>query len=377
MSNLIRMLEDLKAISDFSEKKQLLGALIHFLNNKSIKPREEDKRALDEFAFSEVKKLLVAIPEATSYREKDDMCACEDSILGIIMMIHPSPDEIPSDNMYEIQLLVELVNKERFLENEIDCIFEGKQNSRSDVERMINAAKTLTDEYHRGMVFQGLFHYRERIQELPEESKAVLGEYITSEMQRCLSGIHTDDVIACLEMACDVAKYFMSDLIIELLYKAVELNRSNISYFAIDTLLSVGRSVPEDTIISLANDIVYADITYHLLKRYGLTSLFPNELATPEHLAKSDLVHWLTYPTELGKLPDAIEYLGKVDKKGEDYYIFRYMSDSDNLGDSLKGKWLIGWSNVDGGTFSNFDLYSDYEQKTVEKTLKHIKKKLL
>ena len=104
-----------------------------------------------------------------------------------------------------------------------------------------------------------------------------------------------------------------------------------------------------------------------------LQSLFPAELSTPEYLAKSDLVHWLTYPTELGKQPDQIEYLGKVKKK-EEYYIFRYISDSANLGDDRKNQWLIGWSNDEGGTFSNFNLYSDFEQKNNRKNLKEHKK---
>ena len=100
------------------------------------------------------------------------------------------------------------------------------------------------------------------------------------------------------------------------------------------------------------------------------------EIRLPEYLAKSNLVHWLTYPTELGGEPDAIEYLGKVKKK-DVYYVFRYRSVSDTLSDELKGKWLIGWSSNDGGTFSNFDRYDDFVQKTPEKTLKYIKKKLL
>ena len=53
------------------------------------------------------------------------------------------------------------------------------------------------------------------------------------------------------------------------------------------------------------------------------------------------------------------------------------MSDSNNLGDDRKNQWLIGWSNDEGGTFSDFDLYSDFEKKTIEKTLKNIKKRLL
>ena len=58
-------------------------------------------------------------------------------------------------------------------------------------------------------------------------------------------------------------------------------------------------------------------------------------------------------------------------------YIFRYTSNSNTLSDDLKGKWLIGWANDEGGTFSDFDLYADYEKKTLEKALKNIKKRLL
>jgi hypothetical protein len=149
-----------------------------------------------------------------------------------------------------------------------------------------------------------------------------------------------------------------------------------VNYYAIATLLDAKQIIPQSVVVALANDIVYADMTYALLKRHEATSLFPAELSSAEYLAKSDLVHWLTYPTELGKQPDEIEYLGKVKKK-EEYYVFRYKSDSENLGDDLKGQWLIGWSNDEGGTFSNFDLYSDFEQNTIEKTLKNIRKKLL
>ena len=73
------------------------------------------------------------------------------------------------------------------------------------------------------------------------------------------------------------------------------------------------------------------------------------------------------------------QWINKKSKKTkkEDYYIFKFKSNSDNLSDDLKDKYLIGWSNNGGGTFSNFDLYENFEEKTIEKTLKKIKKKLL
>ena len=118
-------------------------------------------------------------------------------------------------------------------------------------------------------------------------------------------------------------------------------------------------------------------MTYHLLEQHNMTDRFPAELRDPAYLAKSNMVRWLTYPTELGKEPDGIELLGVTKKKGETFHVFRFKSDSDNLGNDLKGVWLIGWSGSDGGTFSNFDKYADYEKKTPEKTVKYIRRKLL
>ena len=40
-------------------------------------------------------------------------------------------------------------------------------------------------------------------------------------------------------------------------------------------------------------------------------------------------------------------------------------------------KWICGFANAQGGTFSNFDLYDDYAKDTPEATVKHIKKKLI
>ena len=376
MATFTSIIKDIKNLSNFSEKNSFLTVILNSFQNKKVKLSEEDRRELAQFAFSEVKKLLSLIPNVTTYKEKDAIFAYEDSLLGIVMLTHSSPAQIPQNNMSDIQALVDLVNRERFVETALDEIFNGNSKEKSDVERLIGLAMPLKDEYQKGQIFHGLLHYQNNIKELPDESRQVFAEYISSEMKRYLAGPLTDDIINNLEIVCDVAQHFINETISGLLYDVLKLNKNNISYYAVSTLLSFEKTIPEEVVISLANDIVYADMTYSLLKRYGLSSMFPSELENPEYLAKSDLVHWLTYPTELGKQPDEIEFLGKLKKK-EEYYVFRYRSDSDNLGEDLKGKWLIGWSNDEGGTFSNFDLYSEFEKKTIEKTLKNIKKRLL
>ena len=367
------IIETLKNLSSYNEKGSFLSSVLYSLKSKKIKLKENDKKMLAQFTFKEIEELIFLIPTVKSYKEKDGIFGYEDALLGRVMACHSSPAEISKENLNNINILIELVNKERFLEMAIDDIFEKDINDRATVEKLISMLSSVEDEFHRGQLYQGLAHYRNKIDKLPSESKQALGDYINAEMKRLSESGSDETILNNLEFACDIAKYFVSDSIINRLYECLKLKNNAISFYAIGSLLDAKCNIPSDVVASLANDLIYADITYSLLSKHGKQNMFPSELANDEYLAKSDLVHWLTYPTELGKAPDEIELLGKIRKKG-DYYIFKFKSDSDILSDELKNKYLIGWANNDGGTFSNFDLYESFEQKTIEKTLKKIKK---
>ena len=376
MPDFTLLIENIKSFSSFSEKSSFLAAILNHFQNKRVKIANEDKNILSSFAFEEIQNLIALIPTLGTYKEKDEAIGYEDHLLGIVMLCHASPAEISETNLNNIKTLTAIVDRERFIENAIDRIFKDGQNDKSKVEQLIAEVSSLTDEYQKGQIYQGMIHYGNEASKLPSDSKTVFADYIASELKRYLN-ISLDDIIVNnLEFACDAAKYFINDTLLSLLKDVLKLGKNNVNYYAVSTLVNAGQAVPVDAVEALAKDLVYADMTYSLLNSRGLTSLFPKEFSDPVYLAKSDLVHWLTYPTELGKEPEQIEFLGKVKKK-EDYYVFRYISDSDNLGEDLQGKWLIGWSNAEGGTFSNFDLYSDFEKKTPEKTLKNIKKRLL
>lgn len=376
MANFASIIEDIKRLSTLSEKASFLTVILNSFQNKKAKISSKDKKELSDFAFEEISKLIDLIPTLQTYKEKDEVFGYEDNLLGIVMLCHSSPSEISETNLNDIKTLAALVDKERFVENAIDNIFKNNQNDKITVNQLLTSVIPLKDEFQKGQIYQGLLHYQSSISKLPLDSKILFADYISSELKRYLDTALDDVIVNNLELACDVSKYFINDTIISLLNDILKLEKNNVNYYAVSTLLNADQTVPSNVIVSLANDIVYADMTYAVLKQHGLQSLFPAELSNPEYLAKSDLVHWLTYPTELGKQPDRIEYLGKVKKK-EEYYVFRYMSDSNNLGDDRKNQWLIGWSNDEGGTFSDFDLYSDFEKKTIEKTLKNIKKRLL
>ena len=376
MTTFTPIIEDIKSLSTFSEKTSFLTVILNSFQDKKTKIIIEDKKELAAFAFEEISKLIELVPTLQTYKEKDEAFGYKDALLGIVMMCYSSPAEIDEMNLNNIKTLMALVDKESFVENAIDNIFKNNQNDKETVNQLLASVIPLKDEFQKGQIYQGLLHYQDGISKLPLDSKMLFADYISSELKRYLDTPLDDTIVNNLEFACDVAKYFINDTIISLLNDILNLEQNNVSFYAVATLLNGDQTVPSNVIESLANDIVYANMTYGILKQYGLQSLFPAELSNSEYLAKSDLVHWLTYPTELGKKPDQIEYLGKVKKK-EEYYIFRYMSDSDNLEDDRKNQWLIGWSNDEGGTFSDFDLYSVFEKETIEKTLKNIKKRLL
>ncbi len=104
------------------------------------------------------------------------------------------------------------------------------------------------------------------------------------------------------------------------------------------------------------------------LVQMGRPELFPKRYLNQQALAESELVRWLTFPTELGRPPDEIELMEVVSyDAGEvgtlDYYVFRFRTVGAHW--SAKRGWLAGWTGPyrrDEGlqiyaedTFSSFD----------------------
>lgn len=364
--------------SDYSVKKQFLQYFLQMAERAKHQFAPEDKAAVLEYAYTEVDTMLAAIPAAENYRQKDLIFACEDLLLGLIMNLCPSPGDVPQDKLLKIKALTELVDKERYIETTIDSIFDQPAVGTADITRLLYWVRQTGDEYQKSMLFYGLIHHQEKLEKISADAKRMLTDYFVSELHR-LMGLSGEDVWNALELLADVSKHFANEDVIAALQDLLQLGRSHINVHAVGTLCVLGADIPQSAINALAEDLEFADTTYHLLQRQGKAALFPAEYATEEYLAKSDLVRWLAYPTELGKAPDAIEYIGRIKPlfKKEVFHVFKYRSDSDTLRDDLKNKWLVGWSSNDGGTFSNFDEFAPFEKEPTEKALKLIKKKLI
>jgi hypothetical protein len=380
MIDLNQLLPEISACNDYDQKNQMLALLVTYIKSKRYKPSKQEKAVLSDFAFHELKEIISAAQKANGYKEKSLIFRYGDTFYYLIMAIHKSPAELSPERIAITKELALLMEKELYLENKLETIFTQEIVSSSDVSDLLERLSATKDEYEKGLFYAGLLHYRNEHHRLLESSKLAIADYMKNEMLRYIEeyDAENEDKSKSFEALCDACGYFISDDMIPLLYKVLEFGNNGLSMFAAMTLLKMEKDIPQKTVAALASDLVYAEGFYSCLKAAGKDSLFPDELKNEVYFAKSNLVHWLTYPTELGKAPDEIEYIGKAEfKKDPDIFIFKFKSDSDTIGDDLKGKWLIGWSNDDGDTFSNFNEYEKFDKGTPEKTVKYIKKKLL
>ena len=373
------IIKSIKETYDYESKNRWLSLLLAAITGKKMKLSKNDKVFLRSFIYEEMISIPDIVESTQGYKAKSRIFKYADSLFGLIMSVYKGPLEITPQVFTALNAVSVLLEKEMYLERRIDNIFAQDIISVQDVDDLIKMLRETDDEYAKGLLYPGLIHYRNKITNMLESSKKLMSDYIAEELAKYIDEYDpaNEDRTNALESACEACYFFFNESIESCIRRVPELGNNCLTFYSALTLLRAEKELPAETVSLLANDLVYADGIYHALKQNGKEELFPKELASEEYLAKSDLVHWLSYPTELGKVPDEIEYLGKTTVKKETFYIFRYRSDSDNLEEKLKNKWLIGWSGSDGGTFSNFDEYANYEKSTAEKTVSYIKKKIL
>ena len=203
-----------------------------------------------------------------------------------------------------------------------------------------------------------------------------------AEKQRITPGswMFAEDYIEARNEACEVI-----DLLGQLRFEAARENirqalgfaDSRVKYFAMLALNEFGEDLNVKDVEEIAN---YPEMRGALVEKLQGTqrfSLIPATLTSQLALAESNLVDWLTFPTELNSVPDEIKFLKKTKAEGQpdqDMYFFRFRIDQPHW--AAEDGWMIGWSGPfprkgppqlsASGTFSELEKWDGVESPSVE-----------
>ncbi len=134
------------------------------------------------------------------------------------------------------------------------------------------------------------------------------------------------------------------------------------------SMVRLGQHLEARDMVEVAADREVRNCFYDKLEILGNHDIFPEEYKTQEAFAESNMVNWLTYPTELGRVPDEIQLMNVFDTGGEEYYLFRFKCTSSE--DWVEKGWMVGVSGpfdkrfkptttAEGHTFSHFGRWED------------------
>lgn len=142
-----------------------------------------------------------------------------------------------------------------------------------------------------------------------------------------------------------------------------------IALWGVRPLLDAGEKVPPADVERIVADPEARNVLIsELLPDH--VAVVPGHYRTQQAIAESDMVRWLTYPTELGRPPDQIELVGQatLDDEGQpaDLFVFRFLTQEPHW--SAGDGWMVGVAGpyrraeqptvVAGGlTFSEFSHY--------------------
>jgi|688.fasta_scaffold282338_1 hypothetical protein len=167
----------------------------------------------------------------------------------------------------------------------------------------------------------------------------------------------------------DLSGHFYGNQVIAELTNYLKINDQKIRMFSVISLIKLGQNIDSAIVNEIAADVESRKWFFENLQSLRKESIFPSRYKTQEAFAESDIINWLLYPTELGRMPDAIELMQvvQVDSESDDgmveFYLFRFKS---NHEDWIDNGWMAGVSgyfpvkfkpSVDsyGYTFSTFE----------------------
>lgn len=143
----------------------------------------------------------------------------------------------------------------------------------------------------------------------------------------------------------DLFGYLPAEAVDTQLEEGTRLRDARLALFATISRLRQGGSVPTEVLDRIASSAECRNWLYRNLEKLQKLELFPSRFRTQEAFAESEMVDWLIYPTELGRVPDQIELVKVVTTDGgpdglADVYLFKFRTLPPHW--AAKNGWMAG-----------------------------------
>jgi len=170
-----------------------------------------------------------------------------------------------------------------------------------------------------------------------------------------------------LTLFLDLMGFLPGEAVIEALEEALTSRDGHVRCYAALSLMRHDRHVPVDVVTSIAANAHARNKLFDGMQRIGRSEQFPSRYFSYEAFAESQMVDWLTYPTELGRTPDELELMETFDQEDDEerYYLYRFRSGHPDWVDhgwmaAIAGPYFVLESPDTyggAGTFSNFEAW--------------------
>lgn len=312
----------------------------------------------DEVLTLDLNKLPYIIDELYKTNDKLKFMLC-------CMLIESTCNDIPfMTNLENYPLFVE---KYKSLKDTIIRVYESCNNGIADCMSLI----VLNNDPNFEMMSQ------EEIKRIEDASCRKL-KLILKYLKENTNLKEDDDVYISLEIILDLCcglnskeiEYLIREISECKLYGACKIYLAK--YYAKNNL-----EIKQEYINEILCDVGNVEKLYKILEDMGRIDILSNANITQEMIAKSNMINWLKYPTELGKKPDIIECIGKVDLGNDECYIYKFKSNNFRVHDYMIG--VAGaypknkiTAHVGGYTFSKFELLEEEYTKQAESIINMI-----
>ncbi|MDR0978384.1 MAG: hypothetical protein LBL91_00280 [Lachnospiraceae bacterium] len=177
----------------------------------------------------------------------------------------------------------------------------------------------------------------EKLTQIIEEQLAIITQYLKNN-EFNLNEMQENSLNILLDVS---SNFFNKAITYQTIFIMSFIKSNSVRLWAAISLIKNNIDLKESVLEDIAADITLVSDLLRLLEKNNCINKFPEKFKNQEIIAKSILIKWLMYPTELGKVPNEIELIETIEKEGYLYYIYKFSTDIEVYKDK---NWMLGIS---------------------------------